>query len=741
MDTDKLVQIVKHEFNNAVGIPGGVVSEQRRVAMARYMGELRGDEKKTFSKALTSDVEDVVDNLMPSLMRQFTGDNNVAYFKPEGPDDIAIAKQQSDFVNHVYFEENDAFINTFSWLFDAALQKIGIMWAGWEESVSVREREFEGLTADELGKLELELGDRGEMVGRTKVEGENGVQLFNVTYKITERYAGVKLEPIPGDEYRISADHNSINPAGARLVGRERQMTRSDLVEMGFQKEQIEELPTSKVSRNYEKRTRDQGTNDNEPTNTGGMDKSMELVDVQLGYVTVDFDDDGIAELREVWLGGGQLLRWEKDGKDANTIVDRNPMHVMTLNLVPHRHIGRCPGDKMVEQEGITTTLLRQTLDNLYRSNQPGHLYWNLALGEDTLEDLLSTQVGQTVGFDRPPQESYMPLTVPFTAGNSFQMLDYFEMRKKQRTGSSIDSEALDPDALKNIQQGVMHQATDLALAKVELMAQSAAETGFKSLFLHIEELVSENIRESRTVNIRDEFVEIDPRSWRRRQDMTVNIGLGVGSKERARLNLDRIFAKQTQLWEAGGKNVLLEPEHIYNSLAEDAKQSGFLPAMFYKRPEPGPAPEEDDGSEAQLQLAQQQMQLLQQQIQVDAQRAQNDRDKLELNHQREMMRLEQQRNDAEDRMQKELFDAQLKAAELEADLREKELGRPLEQAERESIIELNMARAAKERALERKALSESNAQDLETAATESGLVDLANAAAGGDGEGNDAET
>src|SRR5690554_4898253 len=58
-----------------------------------YNGAPYGDEEDGRSKVVTSEVRDVVQAIMPSLMRVFFGSENVVEFKPFGPEDVDQAKQ------------------------------------------------------------------------------------------------------------------------------------------------------------------------------------------------------------------------------------------------------------------------------------------------------------------------------------------------------------------------------------------------------------------------------------------------------------------------------------------------------------------------------------------------------------------------------------------------------------------------------------------------------------------------
>ena len=82
--------------------------------------------------AVSTDVADTVEGLMPSLMDIFTSGDEVVRFEPVGPEDVAAAEQETDYVNHVFMQQNAGFIVLYSFIKDALLSKVGIVKVWWE---------------------------------------------------------------------------------------------------------------------------------------------------------------------------------------------------------------------------------------------------------------------------------------------------------------------------------------------------------------------------------------------------------------------------------------------------------------------------------------------------------------------------------------------------------------------------------------------------------------------------------
>src|SRR3979490_3641901 len=92
------------------------------------------------SKAVSTDVADTVEGLMPALMDIFTSGDEVVRFEPVGPEDVAAAEQETDYVNHVFMQANPGFLILYSFIKDALLSKVGVVKVWWEER-SLEERE------------------------------------------------------------------------------------------------------------------------------------------------------------------------------------------------------------------------------------------------------------------------------------------------------------------------------------------------------------------------------------------------------------------------------------------------------------------------------------------------------------------------------------------------------------------------------------------------------------------------
>ncbi|MDO8682485.1 MAG: hypothetical protein Q7N50_03270, partial [Armatimonadota bacterium] len=111
------------------------LSEERGNAMDYYMGDVSVDMPSATgrSSAVSSDVSDTIEGLMPSLMEIFAGGDEVVRFEPVSEEDVAAAEQETDYVNHVFMQKNPGFLVLYSFIKDALLSKNGIVKIFWDE--------------------------------------------------------------------------------------------------------------------------------------------------------------------------------------------------------------------------------------------------------------------------------------------------------------------------------------------------------------------------------------------------------------------------------------------------------------------------------------------------------------------------------------------------------------------------------------------------------------------------------
>jgi hypothetical protein len=132
---DLKAMLASEKSNALAAISAARLMEDRADAMDYYLGDMDKDmpPQDGRSRAVSTDVADTIEGLMPSLMDIFAGSDEVVRFEPVGPEDEAAAQQETDYVNHVFMQQNPGFMILYSFIKDALLSKVGIVKVWWEE--------------------------------------------------------------------------------------------------------------------------------------------------------------------------------------------------------------------------------------------------------------------------------------------------------------------------------------------------------------------------------------------------------------------------------------------------------------------------------------------------------------------------------------------------------------------------------------------------------------------------------
>jgi hypothetical protein len=129
--------------------------QEREQAMRYYLGDISSDmpAQDGRSSTVSMDVSDTIEGLMPALMDIFAGSDEVVRFEPVGPEDEEAAKQETDYVNHVFTQRNPGFMVLYSFIKDALLQKVGIVKVWWEENEQEERETYYNLSEDQFAML------------------------------------------------------------------------------------------------------------------------------------------------------------------------------------------------------------------------------------------------------------------------------------------------------------------------------------------------------------------------------------------------------------------------------------------------------------------------------------------------------------------------------------------------------------------------------------------------------------
>ena len=671
MDDTELQGIIAGELEDAVSYIDADVSPIRAKGTEYYRGDPFGNEEDGRSQVVAMEVRDTVSAMLPSLMRVFFSTENVVEYVPRGPEDVAGAQQATDYANYIFTNDNNGFMTTYALFKDSLVRKCGIAKYWWDEVEEVKIEEYSGLDDQTVQilmsenaevKIVVSYPDQSVTPDMNQIDPMTGnfppqPMLHDVQIKRMTKEGRIKIMAVPPEELVINRRARSFDDAG--IIAHRQMATVDDLLAMGYELEEIEEnISSTDLDSNDEYLAR-------QPLSTtmgagDSLNPGQRRVLYVESYIRVDFDGDGIPELRKVCCMGSGYTVVRNLPASHNPFVDfpcdpephTSPLEAMSIFDLTH------------DIQEIKSEVLRNTLDSLAQSIHPRTA---VVEGQVNIDDVLNNETGAIIRMRAPGM--VQPFSTPFVGQAAFPMLDYMDSMKEDRTGMSKAAMGLDADALQSSTKAAVAATIGASQGRLELQARILAE-GMKKLFKGILYLMTTHQDKPRMVRLRNEWVEIDPRVWNSSMDVTVNIGLGNGDTNERIQALTMIAGKQEQIMQQFGlSNPVVTPAMYIRSIQKIIELSGFkdassyiqtLPADFQmpQADAPKPTPEEV--------LAQVQAQSIQADIQKKAA-------ELELKRE-QMIRDDDYRRDqlAQDLMLKKYelelkYNTQISTAEIEA--------------------------------------------------------------------------
>jgi hypothetical protein len=589
MDLDELQGIINMELTDAVSYIDTDLSPIRAKGTEYYRGDLFGTEEEGRSQVVAMEVRDTVSAMMPSLMRIFFSSENTVEFVPTGPEDVANAQQATDYCNFIFNSDNNGFLTTYATFKDSLVRKCGIMKCWWEEDETVRIEEYSGLDDQTLQILMQEQTD--VMVMNTYPDQMMG-QLHDVQIKRKIKGGRVRIMSVPPEELLLDRRARSFDDSA--IIAHRQMATVAQLIELGYDEDEVRENITSTdLDTNEEYLAR-------QPVSAFGVSAEsanpmMERVLYVEAYLRIDYDMDGIPELRKICcIGSGyKILR----NLPASYIpfIDfpcdpephTSPLEAMSIFDITH------------DLQEIKSEILRNTLDSLAQSIHPRTA---IVEGQVNIEDVLNNETGAIIRMRAPGM--VQPFSTPFVGQAAFPMLDYMDQLREDRTGMSKAAMGLNADALQSSTKAAVAATISASQGRIELISRIMAE-GMRKLFKSILFLVTTHQDKARMVRLRNEFVQIDPRAWDAAMDCSINIGMGNGDTNERVAALMQISAKQQEvLTQLGVVNPLVTPSQYSSTLRKIVELNGFKdPSQFFNQipadyqppapPAPKPTPEE----------------------------------------------------------------------------------------------------------------------------------------------------
>lgn len=512
------------------------------------------------SSLVSTDVADTIEWALPSLMKVFTGSDEVITVAGVTEEDDQNAGVMQSLLVYQLQRQNKFFPILYNWMKDALITGMGIIKCYWERTEGYTP-ETAQLNADAL-RLLTQTG-----VEITNVEGPDIMGDFTVTWNSPYYIKNSpKLENILVSEFLYSPDAKNLEDAN--FIAHRKKVTMSHLRQK--EREGIyanvdmvhpDSGPISWITDQVEDVIGDHYT----PLHNNQQDKAREEVTIYECYTKIDFNNDGVLEDMIITVAGDVILRAEPN------YMGRHPFFSISPTKDPHRiWVKRSYAELIGELQDMKVALTRQIVQNIALTNDP-----KMILAEESIN--ISDYIeGRKVIRKKPGSpmgDAAMPMPVNQLSPQTFQFLEYLEGQKENRTGITRYNQGLDANSLNKTATGIS-AILGQSSQRLELIARMFAETGISELFRFMVSLNQKFVDQNTVVRLTNKQLRVSPDDLNGNFDLIVNAGISISTKESTIMTLQTMLTALMQMQAAGIP--IVTPQNIYNLFKKWIESAGF---------------------------------------------------------------------------------------------------------------------------------------------------------------------
>ena len=606
LDDNEIVKLVDDNVRTSTGYASSDLAKEREKVLQYYNAKLPKPAHDGNSKYVSQTVFNAVQSMSAALLETFAAGNRIVKFAPQGPDDVEKAAICTTYTDYAVHRQNNGFDIFSSVIHDGLLARAGVAKVYWQEMEEIDEQEFTDLTEAELDMLLAE--PDVELLDSTT----DDAGLINGTIGITRDTSQVMIEAIAPEEFLIEAQAKSM--MDAKFCGHQSRKTMSELLEMGFTEEQLKNIGDHddvSLETDPEVLARHEDIGVARGFDARGYQEQVRDVLVIEAYMVVDIEGTGEAKLHKIIKAGNALLDVEE--------VDRKPFIAFVPLPIPHAFFGSNFADRLCATQNAQTVLTRSILDASVISNNPRYMV--VKGGLTNPRELIDNRVGGLVNVTRPDAVTAMPQAPlnPFV----FNLLEALDKDLEDNTGVSRLSQGLNKDAIsKQNSAAMVEQLATMSQQRQKIIARHFASF-LKHLYSEVYALVVENEQTGKIIEVAGSFVPIDPRSWKEKRDVIVELTLGYGEADREAqkmLSLHQLFSQDPSI------QPMYSLENRHALLKKVLEQQGILNVDEYLTPpQMIPPPQPDQMQIMQTEMAAKQLEIQERQTAIAEMRAQTD--------------------------------------------------------------------------------------------------------------------
>lgn len=569
-----------------------------------------GDDKiKGRSKFITSDVQQRVEWATSQVVRILDSESNIVVFSPvTGSDyDIQLAKVQNATINHLLHSSTSHSVLLNNWLKTGFIFGLGIVHVSFEEITeesvpkslkAVPDQQLAELVeAEENGEIEIiETGDEYRLPPTPEVlqqllplVQQTGVDISEIDPStlppevmeiLTPTVRDLKIRTITKrPQWTISTIdiENFIVSQNAKfdentggicsdIQGHRTYCSREELLERGYDKEDVERLPDANTSSNPVTMDREALTGQITIAKKG----EVEIYEV---YLKTKIDDKKARHYR-VTLGG--------DLENAPIVLEyvevskTYPYAAFVPFLMPGTLFGQGVADRIKADQELISKMTRATVDNLQMVVDPIKI---VNPDVTSIDDILNIHPGKVVRSEDPTGGIHY--NQPQFAGQySSPIIDGFRQNLDYSTGAGGSMVSLNASDFQDVTATASTQRLNANQMLIENVVKTFADTGYRYLVKIIIDLIITNpeLGEQYIGRLFDGQPAIPPSDWDSEMDVEATVSFGTMDRDYRLSVLNGILGQQQQALQTG----IATPQQIYKTLVEITEASGLKNAAAY---------------------------------------------------------------------------------------------------------------------------------------------------------------
>lgn len=540
------------------------------------------------SQIVTSDVHDVIETVMPQLMKIFYSGDDAVKLVGQGPDDEQKARLFEELLNFQFQRQMNGYEILHDWFKDALMFKMGVVKYSWENGEEYKAREYKGLSDAELMALQANpdfIIDKLESVEEiTEIATE-----FEVIQQVTGvhtvkgrdvvRYSRPCIEVIPPEEFIF--DVNERYKKELTFAAHKKRMHKEAIkakwkVSDDDLADEYDAFSDTLVQQRFEE--------------LGGLTFWNDTEDSDYCYIyecCMTVWEAGKARPMKLVILGNRLL------EAVDNTYGKPNYCLLSPYRQPHRLVGYSLAEKAEDSQRIRTSLTRSIMDNVYFQNNGVRLVNPFRVN---VSDLLSgNRPGGIVRMlqDVPVTTALQPMPVNPLGSQVFGAMELIDSMRENKTGVTKYNQGTDSNSLNKTATGISI-ITSMAQERVAFIARTFAETGVKDLFQALVDMNLEFFNVEVSLKVNREWATVDRAAIDGKYDLKIDVGLGVGTKEltvQQMLNMLQVSYPLVQMGIVTPLNLYEIVKVIYENLGYKNAERFATPPQMNQMPVPGMMP------------------------------------------------------------------------------------------------------------------------------------------------------